>query len=75
MAGRKQKPCEWCEQDQFIQTDYNARNVSVQLEVYPDNGTMSILIQGLSDDGALTHEESWDVPMNFCPNCGRKLGW
>ena len=22
MAGRKQKPCEWCEQEQFIQSAY-----------------------------------------------------
>ena len=75
MAGRKRKPCEWCEQEQFIQSAYDARNVSAQLEIYPDNCTMAIIIQGQSDDGELTHEESWDIPMNFCPNCGRRLGY
>ena len=73
--ARKRKPCEWCEQDQFISTDYDARNVSGQIEIYPDNGIISIIFQGMSDDGALTHEESFDIPMDYCPACGRKLGW
>lgn len=75
MAGRKQKPCEWCEQEHFIQSEQDARNVSATLEIYPDNCTMAVIIQGISDDGGLTHEESWDIPMNFCPNCGRRLGY
>ena len=75
MAGRKKKPCEWCEQEQIIQTEYGAPNVSGQLEVYPDNCLMAVCIQGLSDDGAMTHEETFDIPMYYCPNCGRKLGW
>lgn len=75
MAGRKQKPCEWCEEEQIIRTDCDARNVYGTVEIYPDQALLGICFQGMSDDGALTHEQSFDIPMNYCPNCGRKLGW
>lgn len=75
MAGRKQKPCEWCETEQIFRTDYDARNVSGTLELYPEQTLISVWFQGMSDDGAMTYEESFDIPMNYCPNCGRKLGW
>ena len=45
------------------------------VEIYPDQTLLAICFQGMSDDGALTHEQSFDIPMNYCPNCGRKLGW
>lgn len=75
MAGRKQKSCEWCEGEQIFRTDYDARNVSGTLEIYPEQTLIAVWFQGMSDDGALTHEQSFDIPMNYCPNCGRKLGW
>ena len=76
MAGRKRKPCEFCEQEQIIQTDYDARNVSAQVEIYPDNCLLAFVVQGKSDDGELTHEQSFDIEMAFCPVCGRNLrGW
>ena len=31
------------------------------------------LVQSINDEGELKAEESMDIPMNFCPNCGRKL--
>lgn len=74
--ARKRKPCEWCEGEQFIRlgTD-ETRNVRADLEIYPDNCIMAFYVQGLSDDGELTAEESVDIPMNYCPACGRKLGY
>ena len=75
MAGRKQKPCEWCETEQIFRTGYDARNVSGTLEIYPEQTLISVWFQGISDDGSMTSEESFDIPMNYCPNCGRKLGW
>ena len=57
------------------ETNDNTRNVRADVEIYPDNGVIAFCVQGLSDDGELTAEESVDVPMNFCPACGRKLGY
>ncbi len=30
-------------------------------------------VKDRNDDGELRTEESIDIPMNYCPNCGRKL--
>ena len=68
----RKKPCEWCGEDQIYQV-VEAQNVSGQVEVYPDNGVIAFWVQGMNDDGELKTEESMDIPMNYCPNCGRKL--
>ena len=68
----RKKPCEWCEREQIYKVA-EARNVSGQIEIYPDNCFMAFWVQGMNDDGELKAEESIDIPMNYCPNCGRKL--
>lgn len=75
MAGRKQKPCEWCDGELFLRTDEGAKNVQGHIEIYPDIGAISVYFFGISDDGETTHEQSYHLPMNFCPNCGRRLGY
>ena len=71
--ARKRTPCEWCDGERFFQLAESARNVQGGVEIYPDNGFMSFYVQGMDDDGALKAEDSMDIPLNFCPNCGRKL--
>lgn len=75
MARKPKPPCEWCESEQFIHTEEDARNVHGQVEIYPENGFISVWFSGYDDDGGMTSEESIDLPMNFCPNCGRRLGY
>ena len=58
MAGRKQKPCEWCETEQIFRTDYDARNVSGTLKIYPEQTFISVWFQGISDDGSMTSEDT-----------------
>lgn len=76
--ARKRKPCWWCESEKFIQlvdTD-KIKNVDACLEIYPDNEFMGIDIDGMSDDGELTFsDDRYEIPMHYCPNCGRKLGY
>lgn len=72
--ARKRTPCEWCEQDLILKTDYEAKNVEGTIEIYPDNGLLSVIFQGINDEGGMTHEEIVDIPYYYCPNCGRKLG-
>ena len=71
--ARKRTPCEWCEAERFFRLAENARNVQAGLEIYPDNGFLAFYVQSINDEGELKAEESMDIPMNFCPNCGRKL--
>lgn len=74
--ARKKKPCEWCESEQIILvTEEYAKNADATLEIYPYNCFMGLNVQGRSDDGELTTEATLDIPMNYCPACGRKLGY
>ena len=47
--------------------------MDADLEIYPDNGFIGIGIVQLNDEGEIILEENYDIPMNYCPNCGRKL--
>ena len=69
---RRQKACEFCEDERWETIDVG-RNASASMEVYPDNCHISVVVQGTSDDGELTGEETLTIEMNFCPVCGRKL--
>jgi predicted RNA-binding Zn-ribbon protein involved in translation (DUF1610 family) len=71
----RKKPCEWCGEEQIIKlSEPNGKiNVDATLEIYPDNGFMGIGIIQLNDEGEMVLEENYDIPMNYCPNCGRKL--
>ena len=71
MAGRKQKPCDYCEAEQFyVQDERDGHQLNV--EIYPENETIAIISFAHDEDGETT-ELALDMPMNFCPNCGRRL--
>ena len=72
----RKKPCEWCDGEKFIAlVDADKiKNVDACLEIYPDNGFMGIDIDGINDEGEITLSENrYEIPMHYCPNCGRKL--
>ncbi len=71
--ARKRTPCEFCETENFISDEY--RNCSIWIEFYPDNGHIAITVQGRSDDGEMTSEDDFEIPFEYCPKCGRKLGF
>lgn len=71
--ARKKTPCELCESESFLSEEY--RNCSIWIEFYPDNAHIGITVQGRSDDHEMISEESFDIPFDYCPACGRKLGW
>lgn len=35
---------------------------------------MSVIAQANDEDGFMI-EDDIEIPMNYCPNCGRKLTW
>ncbi len=72
MMARK-KPCEWCEVEQIITVAEGHGNVQASVEVYPDNCFIGVVVIGINDDGEMTGKHCIDIPMNYCPNCGRKL--
>lgn len=75
MAGRKKTPCEFCSENaQWDDLGYvEGRNgFCIWLEIYPMNNVMSMMGQANDEDGFM-QEAHFDVQMNYCPVCGRKL--
>lgn len=64
------KPCEFCEMEGTVNTDEFGQLQST-VEVYPDNNFIMFGVVGLLDDKEV--DISYELPMNYCPNCGRKL--
>lgn len=73
--ARKKKPCEFCNQETILRLAEECRNVDAVAEIYPDNGFMSVSVHGINDEGETTGEHEIEIPLNYCPNCGRKLGY
>lgn len=72
--GRKRTPCEWCGDDWTSDYVEHRNMYCLWLEVYPENNVMSAIAQANDEDGELI-EDYIEIPMNYCPNCGRKLTW
>ena len=70
--ARRTKPCEFCAEETFGAPDV-LRNAEVYLEVYPDVGHIAFTVFSKSDDGEVNGEAQYSLPMEYCPNCGRKL--
>ena len=70
--ARRKKPCEWCEDT--VTGDYieHRNGYCLWYEVYPFNNLIAVIAQANDENGELI-EDSVQIPMNFCPNCGRDL--
>ena len=70
--ARARKSCEYCE-DTYISEYVDHRNgYCLWAEYYPFNNVISVLAQANDELGEMI-EDHIDIPMNYCPNCGRKL--
>jgi hypothetical protein len=63
------KPCEYCEEEmsQIIAGNTN----DLLMELYP--GKVIVCFGYFTTESGETLEASVEIPMNYCPNCGRKL--
>lgn len=67
----KKKPCEFCEMEGNIAEDA-VNNLQLTIESYPYNNFIGICLTGL-DANEREVEINFEIPLNYCPNCGRKL--
>jgi hypothetical protein len=67
----KKAPCELCEDWQQHKTE-GTGNHELYVELYPANGHIAVLSYATKPDGEL-EELEMEIPMNYCPNCGKKL--
>ena len=70
--ARKIKPCEFCEIEGPTGDADTVDQLSISIEVYPYNNFISFSVVGV-DSEEREVELMYEVPMNYCPNCGRKL--
>ena len=71
--ARKRKPCEFCEEEQI--DNIILKNAFAQVEIYPYNNLISFSVTSQDDDGAMNGEDDFSFEMNWCPVCGRKVGY
>lgn len=70
--GRARKPCEWCEDDNYSEYVTDRNGFCLWAELYPFNNVIEVIAQANDENGYMI-ERRVDIPMNYCPNCGRKL--
>lgn len=72
MAGRRRKPCEYCEEEHATEYKEHRNGYCLWVEYYPFNNYIAAIAQANDEDGGMI-EDYIEIPMNFCPACGRKL--
>lgn len=71
--ARKTKPCAFCEEEHWNSEDERYGH-QLHLEVYPFNSVISVTSFAQDETGEVT-QLGMRIEMNYCPVCGRKLGW
>ena len=76
MMARAKKPCEWCDGDHFVTepVDVGSNSHNLVIEFYPDNGLCSVASYAAGADEE-TDEVEVEFNFEYCPFCGRKIGW
>lgn len=64
------KPCEYCSDELTTITSDLGEDLTV--EVYP--GKMIAAIAFFRNQSEELEQATCSIPMNYCPNCGRRLG-
>lgn len=70
--GRRIRPCEFCEEDTTSEYKEHRNGYCLWTEYYPLNRVIAVFAQANDELGEMI-EDHIDIPMNYCPNCGRKL--
>lgn len=63
------KPCEYCDEELTMIVSDLGDDLTV--EIYP--GKMIAAIAFFKSESGELEQETCPIPMNYCPNCGRKL--
>lgn len=70
--ARKIKRCEFCEDEWTSDYQEHRNGYCLWAEIYPFSQEIFITCQANDEDGEMI-EDRIRIPMNYCPNCGRKL--
>lgn len=69
----RKKPCDFCESE-IIESQEGNNGFQLAFESYPENLFMAVT--GYAHDEVGEQQElQFEIEMNYCPKCGRKLDW
>ena len=71
--ARRKKPCEYCCEDQIVQEEGRCGH-QLDIEFYPDNNLFAVTSFAQDETGEAMELQS-SFSFEYCPFCGRKLGW
>lgn len=69
--ARKRTPCEFCGDERWWSSQGETQH-ELYIEAYPENNYIGVTSFGLGRSEEI-EELREELPMNFCPNCGRDL--
>ena len=69
--ARKRTPCEFCAEERWWSSQGRSAH-ELYIECYPENNCIGITSFG-PDANEEIEELREELPMNFCPGCGRDL--
>lgn len=69
----RKKPCDLCCEEQFYVENGSNRH-ALHVEIYPESGVLSVYSYA-EDNAGETEELQFELPLQYCPSCGRKIGW
>ena len=72
MAGRKRTPCDFCENENWDSEEGTGKH-QLYYEIYPENNVMYFTSYAENQETGETEELGIEIPLNYCPVCGRKL--
>lgn len=68
----KKKPCDMCGEDWSSDYIDHSNGYCLWAEGYPFNNFIAVIAQANDEYGEMI-EDRLEIPMNYCPKCGRKL--
>lgn len=72
--ARKRKPCDFCAEE--LRESTEGRNgFQGEVEWYPDNGLFAVTAFANDENGESQEYSLVSVRFEYCPVCGRKVGY
>lgn len=72
--ARRTKTCEFCEAE-IVDTTEGRNRFSGSVEWYPDNGVFGVTAFAEDENGEVQEYELCSLVFEYCPMCGRKVGF
>lgn len=63
----------YCDEELIEEDTFNTYDHQLEVDFLPQQIAIVIKSFAVNVDEGYTTERNYEIPMNYCPNCGRKL--